>query len=44
MRVFTFARECGVEPTNNVAERRVRPAVIAETELRNRVVSGAPFS
>lgn len=27
--LFTFVREPGVEPTNNVAERRVRPAVIA---------------
>ena len=27
--LFTFVREHGVEPTNNVAERRVRPAVIA---------------
>lgn len=27
--LFTFLREPGVEPTNNVAERRVRPAVIA---------------
>jgi transposase len=26
---FTFVRVPGVEPTNNVAERRVRPAVIA---------------
>jgi len=27
--LFTFVREPAVEPTNNVAERRVRPAVIA---------------
>ncbi len=27
--LFTFVRESGVEPTNNVAERRVRAAVIA---------------
>lgn len=27
--LFTFVREPGVEPTNNVSERRVRPAVIA---------------
>jgi len=27
--LFTFVREPDVEPTNNVAERRVRPAVIA---------------
>jgi len=27
--LFTFVREHGVEPTNNVAEQRVRPAVIA---------------
>ena len=27
--LFTFVREPGVEPTNNSAERRVRPAVIA---------------
>jgi transposase len=27
--LFTFVRESGVEPTNNVAERRIRPAVIA---------------
>lgn len=27
--LFTFVREPAVEPTNNVAERQVRPAVIA---------------
>ena len=27
--LFTFVREPAVEPTNNVAERRIRPAVIA---------------
>ena len=27
--LFTFVREPGVDPTNNAAERRVRPAVIA---------------
>ncbi len=27
--LFTFVCERGVEPTNNVSERRVRPAVIA---------------
>jgi transposase len=42
--LWTFAREEGVEPTNNVAERSVRPAVIwRKSSYGNRSEEGCRF-